>query len=155
MSRTDQVRCSVKRKLSQLLARHAPATMSINSAVHPLSYRTAGTRTVILFRRHLPRQLPTLSCEHRCPPRNRLRPSFHLLGMEAENARNSSNAPSRAATAVQSAHTYRLNHAFWIKHHHGLNSSSVTTTSYRSKPGRHHTVARVHFHCYWRAVNGP
>src|SRR5207302_10548983 len=47
----------------------------------------------------------TLSCEHRCPPRNRLRPSFHLLGMEAENARNSSNAPSRAATAESSQRT--------------------------------------------------
>jgi len=40
----------------------------------------------------------------------------------------------------QPAHTYRLNHAFQIKHHHGLNSSSVTTTFHRFMPSRHHTT---------------
>jgi len=35
---------------------------------------------------------------------------------------------------MQAAHTYRLNHAFQIKHHHGLNSSSVTTTTAASIP---------------------
>ena len=40
----------------------------------------------------------------------------------------------------QPAHTYRLNHAFQIKHHHGLNSSSVTTTFYRFMPSHHHTI---------------
>ena len=31
--------------------------------------------------------------------------------------------------ANSAAHTHQLNHAFRIKHHHGLDSSSVTTTS--------------------------
>lgn len=41
---------------------------------------------------------------------------------------------------LQSAHTHRLNHAFQIKHHHGLSSSSVTTTFYRFMPSHDHTI---------------
>jgi hypothetical protein len=60
------------------------------------------------------------------------------------------NAPSRATAGLQPAHTHRLNHAFRIKHHHGLNSSSVTTTFYRLMPSRHHTIETIFI-----AIGGP
>jgi hypothetical protein len=58
--------------------------------------------------------------------------------------------PLVLSASIQPAHTYQLNHAFQIKHHHGLNSSSVTTiiTASRQRVIR---LLNIHFHCYQRA----
>jgi len=38
------------------------------------------------------------------------------------------NTHPHVLSLASATHTYWLNHAFQIKHHHGLSSSSVTTT---------------------------
>jgi len=48
------------------------------------------------------------------------------------------------------AHTHWSNRAFRIKHHHGLNTSSVTTTTAAPRQS-HPTPHREHFHAYWWA----
>src|SRR5205807_2217428 len=48
------------------------------------------------------------------------------LWRKTENARKTFTHPH--VLSPSATHTHRFNHAFQIKHHHGLNSSSVTTT---------------------------
>jgi hypothetical protein len=54
---------------------------------------------------------------------------------------------TRYRCLLTATRTHWFNHAFQIKHHHGLNSSSVTTTLAASRPDSSYTD----FHPYWWA----